>query len=163
MSSQQDWNRRDFGRLVAAAVGGLAAGSLTGCPSSAPPPSPVPAGPSTGGAPGTQTGGTAGPQNLLLGAEHACRGLNSCMGLDKEGDNACAGQGDCATIAAHSCHASNECKGQGGCGAAPAQNACQGQGGCAVPLHAGAWEKARAAFEERMQADGKEVGAAPAG
>jgi hypothetical protein len=151
-----DLNRRDFHRLAAAALGGLSAGTLAGCNRTATAP-PTPATPPTGAA-----AGGPDPANFLLGEKHACRGLNMCMGQDKEGDNACAGQGDCATIASHTCHASNECKGQGGCGAAPGQNACKGQGQCGVPMHAGAWEKARAAFESRMQAEGKEFGPAPA-
>jgi hypothetical protein len=148
------------------------AGAVAGC-SETKPPAPVTPAPTTGAGTvadggtrgGDETtdaaGGGADPANFLTGEKHACRGLNMCKNLDKDGDNACAGQGDCATIAAHSCHAQNECKGQGGCGETAGQNACKGQGECAVPLHAGAWEKARAVFEAKAKEMGKEAGAAP--
>ncbi len=110
------------------------------------------------------------------GAEpHACLGLNNCAGQDRygvtgpDGDNpnSCAGQGFCATTAAHSCHTNNDCAGQGGCGlygwgpelAVPGQNSCQSMGSCATPINAerfvtdgqhratSVWALARTAFE----------------
>jgi hypothetical protein len=170
-------NRRDFTRLSAAAFGGLMAGSMAGCKSEPPPPTPAPSGttpsgttPDAGtgdGAEGetasstTPAGGEGG--NFLLAEKHACRGLNMCKGQGAGGDNACAGQGECATIEHHTCAGQNACKGQGGCGETAGNNDCSGKGNCAVPMHAGAWDKARETFEGLMKAQGKEVGAAPEG
>jgi hypothetical protein len=97
----------------------------------------------------------------MLGEKHTCRGLNTCKGKGKGGDNACAGQGKCAVAEAHSCHGKNACKGQGGCGESVAQNACKGTGECAVPLKGKTWERARKNFEAVMKKAGKTVGAAP--
>ncbi len=166
--SSGEMNRRDFHRLTAAAFGGVVAGAAAGCSDA-----PVDEAANNTGAVGH---GSAGPATdpgaavaesehqvaFLLEEPHVCRGLNSCMGTGAGKENACAGQGTCATAAQHSCHGANECKGQGGCGELPGQNSCKGNGECAVPLHEGAWEKARAAFEQAMQAAGKEVGSAPA-
>ncbi len=139
-------NRRDFERLTAAAVGGLLAGAAAGSSAlaaEAPP-------------------GKDKDKNPLLGEPHICRGLNVCKGVGKKKDNACAGQGACATAKAHTCHADNECRGQGGCGAKPGENSCKGKGECGVPLSGGAWKKARKRFEELMAKEGKKVGPAPA-
>ena len=81
------------------------------------------------------------------------------LGADKQ--NACAGQGVCASVK-HDCAQQNDCKHQGGCGAAPGYNDCKQQGGCAVPMSAGMWEKARARFEQQMKEQGKQYAAAPA-
>jgi hypothetical protein len=140
-------NRRDFQRLTAAAMGGLMAGaSISNFASAADEPKP--------------------PQkdknkNPMLGEPHICRGINMCKGLGASKDNACAGQGTCATAKAHLCHYKNECRGQGGCGAKPGENECKGKGECGVPLSSGAWKKARARFEELMKKEGKTVGPAP--
>lgn len=128
-------SRRDFGKLTLAAFGGVVAGSMLG-------------------------------GKLLFAGEaehkadaHACCGLNACKGQGKGGDNACAGQGGCATTEAHSCAGSNACKGQGGTG----DNSCKGKGSCAVPIKDEAkWKKARAHYEASMKKAGKKVGAAPA-
>jgi len=72
---------------------------------------------------------------------HTCMGLNSCENRGFQGDNACAGQGDCATIS-HPCHTLNDCKGQGGCGlfgttkefCTPGANDCRYQGSCGSPI-----------------------------
>lgn len=98
---------------------------------------------------------------LLLQDKHVCRGLNTCKGKGKGGDNSCAGTGSCAIAEAHSCKGDNACKGQGGCGEYPGQNSCKGQGGCDVPLKEKTWTKARKAFEAQMKKAGKTVGAAP--
>lgn len=170
-----DLSRRDFNRLSAAAFGGVVAGSLAGC------------GDGDGGdADGTGGGdgaaatgaGDAPPQTtdptagetpaaehdvaFLMEEPHVCRGLNTCENKGASGENACAGQGTCATATAHTCHYQNECKGQGGCGDFPGQNACSEKGECGVPLSSGAWEKARAAFEAAMADADNAVGAAPA-
>lgn len=137
-------NRRDFQRLTAAAVGGLLAGA--GASSSF----------AADAAPKKDA-----KKNPLLGEPHVCRGINMCKSLGSTKDNACAGQGACATAKAHSCHADNECRGQGGCGAKPGENNCKGMGECAVPMNAKAWKKARARFEELMGKEGKKVGPAP--
>jgi hypothetical protein len=136
-----DLNRRDFQRLAAAAVGGLLAGaSLT---------------PMALGADEKKK------KNPLLSEPHVCRGLNTCKGKAADKENACAGQGACATAKAHLCHYKNECRGQGGCGAKPGENECKEKGECGVPLSSGAWKKARKRFEELMKAEGKKVGPAP--
>jgi hypothetical protein len=141
-------NRRDFERLTAAAVGGLLAGAgLTQ---------------SALGADETKAAKKDPKKNPLLGEPHICRGLNVCKGLGASKDNACAGQGSCATAKEHTCHAANECRGQGGCGAKPGENACKGKGECGVPLSAGTWKKARKRFEELLTAEKKKFGPAPA-
>ena len=153
-------NRRDFSRLTAAAFGGMLAGTMAGCsdqPSSEAPTTPD----DNPGGTAPEAANAGKTSNFLLGELHVCRGMNTCQGQGSGGKNQCAGQGACATIEAHFCAGQNNCKGQGGCGAEPALNACKGQGGCSIPMHAGAWEKARAAFEERMQAENKTFGAAP--
>ncbi len=171
-----DLSRRDFNRLSMAAFGGVVAGTFAGCANeggdaSDPSAEPPVEDPSTmepiegdttateGGeaeAGGAEAGGETA--SLLMGEKHVCRGLNTC----KSDANACAGQGTCATYAAHECGTHNECKGQGGCGEKPGENACKGMGKCAVPLKEHAWGKARANFEAAMTAAGKEVGPAPA-
>lgn len=155
----QDINRRDFTRLTAAAFGGIVAGTTIGCGQTAEQqPS---AGEGAGAATGNgDAGGDTQEVSLLLQEPHVCRGLNTCEGKGAGGDNACAGQGTCATVEAHSCSGMNECKGQGGCGASMGTNACKGEGGCHVPLEHG-WEGVRAKFEEAMQAAGMEFGDAP--
>ena len=166
-----DFSRRDFNRLSMAAFGGVVAGTFAGCADEGAdaPPANTPA-PDAGAAPdGSDTTATEGGDeggepaaeetaSLLMGEKHVCRGLNKC----KSDANACAGQGTCATFAAHECGTHNECKGQGGCGDKPGENACKGMGKCAVPLKEHAWGKARANFEAAMTAAGKEAGPAPA-
>ncbi len=134
-------NRRDFGKLSAAAFGGMVAGASVLHL-------------------GTQEASAA--ESHLLSGKNVCRGLNHSCGGHKGGDNKCAGQGACATATAHACHTHNDCKGQGGCGSNPGENDCKGQGKCAVPLSDGAWKKARANFEKAMTAAGKKFGPAPA-
>lgn len=163
-------NRRDFHQLSLAAFGGVIAGSLAGCePKSetppAAPPSTTPLATTEGTAPATTeaaapSAGESQPVSLLIDEPHVCRGLNSCKGKGKGGDNACAGQGTCASVE-HTCGGSNDCKGQGGCGGKEGENACKGMGGCAVPLEH-SWEETRARFEKAMQAAGKTFGPAPA-
>ena len=139
MESNNPLSRRDFNRLTTAALGGLLTGAALGC--------------SEGNGAGGQTAAKEGEKK----DKHVCRGLNEC----KTAANACAGQADCSTVAAHHCGSSNECKGQGGCGAKPGENDCKGKGGCAVPLADHAWGTARENFEKRMKAAGKTVGKAP--
>lgn len=141
----QPLNRRDFERLTAAAVGGLLAGAGLGNSAFAADEAPK----------------KDPKKNPILGEPHVCRGINMCKGLGASKDNACAGQGACATAKAHTCHYDNECRGQGGCGAKPGENACKGKGECGVPMGAGAWKKARARFEALMAKEGKKVGPAP--
>ena len=139
------FSRRDFGKLSAAAFGGLVAGAaLQGCGKKEPAP--------------TGDGG----KNVT--AKHACRGLNECKNQGASGENACAGQGTCATVAHHDCGGKNDCKNLGGCGANPGSNECKGHGGCHIPMksdHGDAWKNARAAFEARRKEKGVTVGAAP--
>ena len=134
-------NRRDFGKLSAAAFGGMVAGASV----------------LHFGASEAQAA-----DNPLTSGKNVCRGLNHACGGHKGGDNKCAGTGSCATANAHSCHGSNDCKGQGGCGSNPGENACKGKGECGVPLGDKAWTKARANFEKAMNAAGKKFGDAPA-
>ena len=149
-----DLNRRDFNRLSMAALGGMMAGATAGCGSGEPPQQQ---------AKDPQPPATTPATPVAKGEVHACRGLNACKGQGASGENACAGQGTCATVEHHTCAGQNTCKGLGGCGEKAGQNECKGQGGCAVPMtHGNAWETARAAFEEKMNAAGKEFGKAPA-
>ena len=131
-------NRRDFTKLAAAALGGLVAGTAM-----------------------AEDKKEDDKVNPLLKEPHVCRGLNTCKGKGKGGENACAGQGVCATAKAHTCKGDNECKGQGGCGEHPGENECKGKGDCAVPLNAKAWPKARKRFETLMTASKKKFGPAP--
>jgi hypothetical protein len=154
MTKKPELNRRDFSKLSMAAFGGMMAGaSLVGCGAKTEPGAPAAEG---GAAPAAEEGAM-----VAVAEVHVCRGLNSCESKGAGGDNACAGQGTCATAAAHSCHAANECKGQGGCGESVAANECKGKGECAVPLGDEAWAKAREAFEKKMADAGKTVGEAP--
>jgi hypothetical protein len=139
-------DRRTFNQLTAAAVGGIAAGTLAGCGGEKP-----------AAKPGTGTTGAA------TADIHLCRGLNDCKGKGQGGDNACRGQGACATAKAHSCHTKNDCKGQGGCGGATGENECKGKGGCSVPLMEGAWEELRKKLETQWKEKKSDFGAAPAG
>lgn len=136
-------DRRRFHELTAAALGGLAAGAVIGCGGKDQP------------ADGTSDG-------KAIADAHLCRGLNECKGKGKGGDNACRGQGACATAKEHSCSGQNECKGLGGCGANPGENSCKGKGGCAVPLMESAWDKLRAKKEEEWKGKKEEFGTAPA-
>lgn len=147
--TSHDFSRREFHQWALAALGGIAAGSLAGCPASSSGPKLI------------QSASTEPDLSIMLQEKHVCRGLNTCKGKGKAGDNACAGQGTCATFTAHSCSKQNECKGQGGCGSLPGANACKGQGHCGIPLQH-VWDTARQNFEKAMKAAGKEVGAAPA-
>lgn len=158
---RKDLTRRDFHQLAAAAMGGIVAGSLAGCESQ-------PSKPAAENAP-TPALGEAAPAaeetmktSLLMEEPHVCRGLNMCKNQGASKENACAGQGSCASVAKHDCAQQNECKGQGGCGANPGENDCKGKGGCHVPLMDHAWDSARKNFEAAMKKAGKEVGAAPA-
>src|SRR5713226_4985834 len=134
-------SRRDFGKLTMAAFGGMVLGTTL--------------------AGRAAEGDDKHDPSLLLGEKHVCRGLNTCKGKAKGGDNSCAGTGNCATAEAHSCKGDNTCKGQGGCGEYPGQNSCKGQGSCDVPLKEKTWKKARKAFEAQMKKAGKTVGEAP--
>jgi hypothetical protein len=130
-------SRRDFGKLAIAAFGGVVAGSMLG------------------------GGLLSADEKKMEGAAkadaHACCGLNACKGQGKGGDNACAGQGGCATTEAHGCQGSNACKNQGGTGS----NDCKGKGSCSVPIKGDNWTKARAHYEASMKKAGKKFGAAP--
>lgn len=122
--SNGELNRRDFQKLTAAALGGLAAGTVLGC--------------------STKPDAESSSAELRTPADvHLCRGLNDCKGQGKGNENSCRGQGDCATASEHKCGGMNECKGLGGCGDTVGANDCKGKGGCQVPLMQGAWEKLR--------------------
>ena len=79
-------NRRDFQRLTAAAVGGLLAGASLG---------------SSAQAEDAKPPQKDKKKNPILGEPHVCRGINMCKGLGSTKDNACAGQGACATAKDH--------------------------------------------------------------
>jgi hypothetical protein len=137
----QRLDRRDFHKLTTAALGGLAAGSILGCSSEGPDVEVTP----------------------TRGAEiHLCRGLNECKGQGKGGENACRGQGACATAKESSCGGENECKGLGGCGDTAGINECKGQGGCHIPLMEGVWAKLREKKEAEWGEKKVEFAAAPA-
>lgn len=149
-------DRRDFHKLTVAALGGMVAGTAIGCGSSTPAPK-LPASSEPAGAV-TLTEA----EKLIIDEPHTCRGLNSCKNLGRGKDNACAGQGTCASIADQSCSGQNKCKGQGGCGELPGMNSCEGKGGCHIPLMDDAWTTARTSFEAAMKKSGKTFGKAPA-
>jgi hypothetical protein len=134
-------NRRDFGKLSVAALGGIAAGVSAS---------------SLFAQEKKEEADTKKKKEI-----HVCRGLNTCKGNGADGKNACAGQGTCATAEAHDCGGQNACKIQGGCGATPGENACKGKGQCAVPLMDKAWTTARKRFEDRMKKAKKKYGDAP--
>ncbi len=150
-------DRRDFHKLTVAALGGMIAGTTIGCGGGATPtPKSNPTGPTTANAVALSDA-----EKLIIDEPHTCRGLNSCKNLGRGKDNACAGQGTCASLADSTCGGHNECKGQGGCGEEPGMNSCKGKGACHMPLMDHAWTKARKAFEGAMKKSGKTVGAAP--
>ncbi len=111
--------RREFTKVMGAAVAGLGAGLAASA--------------------------TLSAEEGKDGAKHACKGMNECKGHGgcKSGDNGCAGKnsckgkGGCATAAHHDCKGHNECKGQGGCksgdNGCAGKNSCKGKGGCARP------------------------------
>jgi len=144
---ESSMDRRRFNELTAAALGGLAAGAVVGC----------------GGDQGATDPGKSGESKGTAVAEaHLCRGLNECKGKGKGGDNACRGQGACATAKEHTCGGMNECKGLGGCGENVGANDCKGKGGCHVPLMDTAWDKLRKKKEGEWQGKKSEFGEAPA-
>jgi len=141
MNKEMGLSRRDFGKLSMAVFGGVLLGT-------------------TLAGQGAESSDKHDP-DLLLQDKHVCRGLNTCKGKGKGGDNSCAGTGNCAMAEAHSCKGDNACKGQGGCGEYAGQNSCKGQGSCEVPLSEKTWKSARKAFEAQMKKKGKTFGAAP--
>lgn len=94
---------------------------------------------------------------------HICRGLNTCAGKGKTGDNKCAGQGDCATTLAapHECATGNACRNQGGCGPTAGKNQCAGYGDGSVPILEEEWPRLRKDFEYKMARLKIKVGKAP--
>ena len=153
-------DRREFHQLTLAALGGAVAGASLGCNSGGSSGTATPKAATGGAKPAVQLSEAA--ETLIMDEPHTCRGLNSCKGNGRDKENACAGQGTCASIADATCGGNNDCKGQGGCGANPGMNDCKGHGGCHIPLMDSAWETARAAFETAMTKNGKTFGAAPA-
>lgn len=164
-----DLSRRDFSKLTMAAFGGMVAGTAIGCgggeetektaPENAKKPEATLGEETSDKAPAEESKTDVA---LLLEEPHVCRGLNTCKSKGAGKENACAGQGTCATAKEHSCHAANTCKGQGGCESTAGINSCKETGACNVPLMEDTWTKVRAAFEKEMAAQKKEVGAAPA-
>ena len=132
-------NRRDLGRLTAAALGGAIAGSMLGQRA-------------------LLAAEAAKPDDShWLKEPHLCCGLNTCKGHGKEASNDCAGMGHCATVQSHGCAGQNACAGQGMSG----ENSCKGKGNCAVPLFGDSWRKARGSWEAAMHRAGKSYGPAP--
>ena len=163
--SDQELDRRRFHQLTLAALGGTLAGSAAGC-------NPTPSAPAKNSGADSSQPVLGTPKSaeialtdqqveLLTDDKHTCRGLNICKGHGRSKENACAGQGTCASIADASCGGTNACATLGGCGAPAGLNDCKGKGGCHVPLMDEAWTKARTAFEAAMKKKGKEVGPAP--
>jgi hypothetical protein len=144
LTMNEQFNRRGFNKLTAAAISGLATGATIGC--------------------GTAKNSPAakGEATVARADVHLCRGLNECKGQGKDGLNACRGLGTCATAKEHSCGGQNECKGLGGCGEAVGKNDCKGQGGCHVPLMESAWETLRQRKEGEWAEKKLEVGTPPA-
>src|SRR5262245_9477882 len=150
--TERPFDRRDFNKLTAAALGGLAAGTILGCGGDKPAP------------PAAGTPATPGPAAVAATTpeKHLCRGLNECKGQGKGGQNACRGQGACATVAESTCAGQNECKGLGGCGETAGANECKTKGGCHIPLMEGAWKKVRERKEAEWKEKKLESGSAPA-
>lgn len=142
--SNSEIDRRTFNQLTAAALGGIAAGSLAGC---------------GGEKPAAKPGGDTATAAADV---HLCRGLNDCKGKGKGGDNACRGQGVCATAKEHACGGKNDCKLLGGCGGSAGENECKEKGGCKVPLMEGAWTKLHDKLEAKWKAAKLDHGPAPA-
>jgi len=156
-------DRREFHQLTFAALSGVIAGAAVGCNNGgtgtpAKPLTPLP----VVTTPPAQVSLSEAAEILILDEPHTCRGLNSCKETGRSKDNACAGQGTCASVADSTCGGHNDCKGQGGCGTDPGMNDCKGKGGCHIPLMESAWDTARAAFETAMKKHGKEFGQPPA-
>ena len=168
-----DHGRREFAKLVTAAIAGLVAGLLLRRGAGPPAEKEKLAEPSKDAGPsaeGTSTSGSAelpAPpagtdlKLLMAGDPHVCRGLNICKAKGKDHKNACAGQGACATAESHACNGLNDCKGQGGCDGTAGINSCKGKGACAVPLKDETWPLARARFEQLAKGKHLKVGAAP--
>jgi hypothetical protein len=153
--THQLMTRRQMTRLALAAIGGLAAG----CGGGKTPNAEKAADTKKESPPAAGTATTS----TLLSDPHVCRGINTCKNKGKaKTTNECAGQGHCATAAAHDCNGQNECRGQGGCGEHPGENECKGKGACEVPLSDKTWPKARKKFEELMTAAKRKFGPAPA-
>ncbi|MCE9528392.1 MAG: hypothetical protein K8R36_20300 [Planctomycetales bacterium] len=144
--SNSEIDRRTFNQLTAAALGGIAAGSLAGC---------------GGEKPAAKPNGPEGTKATAAADVHLCRGLNDCKGKGKGGDNACRGQGACATAKEHACGGMNECKGLGGCGETAGENSCKEQGSCHVPLMPVAWKKLHDKLEAGWKEKKLEYGKAP--
>ena len=147
----QDLNRRAFGKLAAAALGGMLAGAGLAVAADKDAPK-----------------AKDKDKPLMAQEPHICRGLNTCKSKSAGGKNDCAGTGDCATAKAHTCAGDNDCAGLGGCNAdvgKPGENKCKGMGGCHVPIKdAKIWAKARSNFEADMKKafPDKKIGEAPA-
>ncbi|HEV3416706.1 MAG TPA: DoxX family protein [Pirellulales bacterium] len=171
--------RREFAKLMVAAVAGLTAGVLIRrgasppvgigerkdkTDSAKPGPSDTAAEGASSSASGKEAKAPSGtdPDLMLAGGKHVCRGLNTCKGKGKDHKNSCAGQGACATFASHACNGLNDCKGQGGCDGTAGINRCSGKGACAVPLKDETWKLARARFERLAKAKDLKIGTAPA-
>lgn len=122
--------RRDFNKMLLAAVGGVITGATVGC----------------GGGEKKGDGKNGGGKDVKSDA-HICKGQNGCekKGNCKSGDKGCKGlntckkNGGCASKEwAHECAGKNKCAGQGGCkggdkGCA-GKNTCSTKGGCQVPV-----------------------------
>src|SRR5260370_18761199 len=80
-------SRRDFGKLTMAAFGGVLLGTAVASRAA-------------------EKDEKHDPE-LLLQDKHVCRGLNTCKGKGKGGDNSCAGTGNCATAGHPSCKGRN--------------------------------------------------------
>jgi uncharacterized membrane protein YphA (DoxX/SURF4 family) len=171
--------RREFAKLMVAALAGLTAGILIRRAAS--PPAEIGKAKETtdSAKPGqddtaaesaasstiskeTEAPSGTDPDLMLAGGKHVCRGLNTCKSKGKDHKNSCAGQGACATFASHACNGLNDCKGQGGCDGTAGINRCNGKGACAVPLKDETWKLARARFERLAKAKDLKIGAAPA-
>ncbi len=79
MKRSDDLNRRDFGQLAAAALGGLLAGASLAQAEEKEKEKEKPKAKDP-------------KKELLLQEPHVCRGLNTCKGKGKGGKNDCAGQ-----------------------------------------------------------------------
>jgi hypothetical protein len=119
-----EMNRRDFSKMIVAAVGGIVAGgALVGCSSD------------------SDKGSGSSSKDHMCAGKNECKGQGGCHTATNScgGKNECKGKGGCASASMkHDCKGKNNCKGQGGCAvkdanACAGKNECKGKGGCKVP------------------------------
>jgi hypothetical protein len=107
------------------------------------------------------SGTMPGNGSCATATEHTCSGSNDCKG---QGGCGYANGANTGSIAA-----ANDCKGQGGCGSPIGNGNADGSlPACSWTYQSGTiyvgqsvWAKGREALEQRMKAQGKQVGPSP--